>query len=95
MRRPSLALTVYWLLVLLLAVGAACYVLATAGQLPCPDGHCPDQGTKEFLGMQRREIEEAPSMAVFFAAVVFGLGGLAAAVFAGLKRLLRYFSMPS
>ena len=66
----------FWLLLLLIAafVGFWLYSLNSGPILPCPDGHCPDAGTPEYIvGVEKRN-DDAPTIAIVGSVSVFLIG---------------------
>jgi hypothetical protein len=66
----------YWAIVAVVALLAAAWVYydSTRPFLDCPDGHCPDPGSREYLSVVQRNIDRAPLVALAAFALVVMLG---------------------
>lgn len=56
----------FWPLLLLIAalVGFWLYSLSSGQILPCPEGHCPDAGTPEYIAGVKERSEDALTIAI-------------------------------
>ena len=71
-------LRLYWTSVIALALlaGGWVYYRATRPELSCFDGHCPDPGTREYLGAVQHNIDNAPKTALIVVLGVVLVGAL-------------------
>lgn len=81
----------YWPILLGLALLAAgwAYYDSTRPYLDCPDGHCPDPGSREYLWVVQGNIDRAPWMALGTFAAVILLGAILRALLLGMRALRR------